>query len=231
MGPSHQEAFDQVKSSLSEQCTLVYYDPNRSTGVVVDASPVGLGAILVQHDEQGILKVIAFASRALTVVEQRYCQTEREALACVWACEKFHLYLVGCQFTLYTDHQALEILYSAKAKQSARIQRWALRLQQYNYTVKYRPGTGNPADFLSRAPINEPSGQSIAEEYINFVTEQAIPRTITLSEVQEATRNDKELQSVGRALQSGNWKNKSISAYFAVRHEITSVTGVLLRGH
>jgi hypothetical protein len=199
--------------------------------VVVDASPVGLGAILVQHDEQGILKVIAFASRALTVVEQRYCQTEREALACVWACEKFHLYLVGCQFTLYTDDQALEILYSAKAKQSARIQRWALRLQQYNYTVKYRPDTGNPADFLSRAPINEPSGQSIAEEYINFVTEQAIPRTITLSEVQETTKNDKELQSVRRALQSGNWKDKSISAYFAVRHEITSVRGALLRGH
>ena len=146
---SHQEAFDQVKSSLSEQCTLAYYDPNRSTGVVVDAIPVGLGAIVVQHDEQGILKVIYFASRALTVVEQRYCQTEREALACVWACEKFHLYLVGCQFTLYTDHQGLEILYSAMAKQSARIQRWALRLQQYNYTVKHRPGTGNPADFLS----------------------------------------------------------------------------------
>ncbi|CAB4001363.1 Hypothetical predicted protein, partial [Paramuricea clavata] len=225
---SHQEAFDQFKSSLSEQCTLAYYDPNRSTSVVADASPVGLGAILVQHDEQGILKVIAFASRALTVVEQRYCQTEQEALACVWACEKFHLYLVRCQFTLYTDHQALEILYSAKAKQSARIQRWALRLQQYNYTVKYRSDTGNPADFLSRAPINEPSGQSITEEYINFITEQAIPRTITLSEVQEATKNDKELQSVGRTLQFGNWKDKSISAYFAVRHEITSVRGVLL---
>ncbi|CAB3983672.1 Transposon Tf2-6 poly [Paramuricea clavata] len=122
---------------------------------------------------------------------------------------------IGCQFTLYTDHQALEILSSAKAKQSARIQRWALRLQQYNYTVKYRPGTGNPADFLSRAPINEPSGQSIAEEYINFITEQAIPRTITWSEVQEATKNDKERQSVGRALQFAKWKDKSISAYFA----------------
>ncbi|CAB3980121.1 Retrovirus-related Pol poly, partial [Paramuricea clavata] len=95
---SHQETFDQVKSSRSEQCTLAYYDPNRSTSVVVDASSVGLRDILVQHDEQGILKVIAFA--------------------------------IGCQFTLYTDHQALEILYSAKAKQSARIQRWALRLQQ-----------------------------------------------------------------------------------------------------
>ena len=49
--------------------------------------------------------------------------------------------------------------------------------------------------------------------------------------MQETTKNDKELQSVGRALQSGNWKDKSISAYFAVRHEITSVRGVLLRGH
>ena len=57
-------------------------------GVVVDASPVGLRAILIQHDEQGVLQVIAFASRALTVVEQRYCQTEREALACVWACDR-----------------------------------------------------------------------------------------------------------------------------------------------
>ncbi|CAB4028823.1 Transposon Tf2-9 poly, partial [Paramuricea clavata] len=84
---------------------------------------------------------------------------------------------------------------------------------------------------IVQTPINEPSGQSIAKEYINFVIEQAIPRTITLSKVQEATKNDKELQSAGRALQSGNWKEKSISVYFAVRHEITSVTGVLLRGH
>ena len=52
-----------------------------------------------------------------------------------------------------------------------------------------------------------------------------------MSEVQEATKYDTELQSVGRALQSGNWKDKSVSAYFAVRHEITSVSGVLLRGH
>ena len=196
----------------------------------MDASPVGLGTILIQHDEQGVLQVIAFASRALTVVEQRYCQTEREALACVWACEKFHLYLVGCQFTLYTDHQALETLYSAKSKQSARIQRWALRLQQYNYTVKYRPGTGNPADFLSRAPTSNSPDQSVAEEYVNLVAKMAIPITIQLSEIQEATMKDKELQLVQRALKTGRWNDKSISVYLAVREEITRVNGVLLRG-
>ena len=163
-------------------------------------------------------------------MEQRYCQTEREALARVWACEKFHLYLVGCQFTLYTDNQALEILYSAKSKQSASIQRWALRLQQYNYTVKYRPGTGTPADFLSRAPTSNSPDQSVAEEYVNFVAEMAIPRTTQLSEIQEATMKDEELQLVHRALETGRWNDKSISAYVAVREEITRVNGVLLRG-
>jgi hypothetical protein len=63
---------------------------------------------------------------------------------------------------------------------------------------------------LWHAFLSGVSGQSIAEEF-NFVTEQAITKTITLSKVQEATKNDKELQSVGRALQSGNWKDKSIS--------------------
>ena len=116
----HQQAFEAVKAQISDQCTLAYYDPRKSTSVVVDASPVGLGAILVQDNKDGEMKVIAFASRALTEVEQRYCQTEREALACVWACEKFRLYLIG-HFTLYTDHQSLEILYSSKSKQPARI--------------------------------------------------------------------------------------------------------------
>ncbi|CAB3990513.1 Transposon Tf2-9 poly [Paramuricea clavata] len=142
--------------------------------VAVDASPVDLGAILVQHDEQGILKVIAFASRALTVVENRTVRQNEK---------RWH--------------------------------RWALRLQQLTTRSSIVQAQGI-------WQTSEPSGQSIAEEYINFITEQAIPRTITLSEVQEATKNDKELQSVGRALQFGNWKDKSISAYFAARHEITS---------
>ena len=127
---------------------------------------------------------------------------------------------------MYTDHQALEILYSAKSKQSTRIQRWALRLQQYNYTIKYRPGTGNPADFLSRAPTSNSPDQSVAEEYVYFVGEMAIPRTIQLYEIQEATMKDEELQLAQRALETGRWNDKSISAYVAVREEITRVNGV-----
>ena len=70
-----------------------------------------------------------YASRSLTPVETRYSQTEKEAFAAVWGCERFHLYLVGTQFDLITDHKPLEIIYSPKSKPPLRIERWLLRLQ------------------------------------------------------------------------------------------------------
>lgn len=56
---------------------------NKQTELVVDASPVGLGAVLYQLNKEGERHTIANASRALSDVEKRYSQTEREALAIV----------------------------------------------------------------------------------------------------------------------------------------------------
>lgn len=124
---------------------MSYYDQNKSTEVVVDASPVGLGAILSQEG-----KIVAYASRSLTQVEQRYSQTEREALAIVWSCEHFHLYIYGSRFTLVTDHKPLESIFNnPKSKPPARIERWRLRLQAYDFHVKYKKGADNPADYMS----------------------------------------------------------------------------------
>lgn len=109
---------------------MAYFDPKEQTDTVlsVDASPVGLGSVLMQNG-----KVIAYASRALTDVEKRYSQTKREALSIVWACEHFRLYLYGHYFTLLSDHQALEIIFNnPKSKPPARILRWQLRLQDNN---------------------------------------------------------------------------------------------------
>lgn len=65
-----------------------------------------------------------YASRALTNVEKRYSQTEKEALAIIWGVGHFHLYLYGNEFTLVTDHKPLEVIYgSRKSKPSARIER------------------------------------------------------------------------------------------------------------
>ena len=68
---------------------MAYYDPTSETKLVVDASPVGLGAILVQHDKgrEEMPRIVSFASRSLTPVEVRYSQIECEGLAVVWACE------------------------------------------------------------------------------------------------------------------------------------------------
>ena len=86
----------------------------------------------------------------LTDVERRYSQTEKEALGLIWGCERFHMYLVGSKFELWIDHRPLEFIFSVKSKPSARIERWDLRLQSFDYRVKYISGTQNIADSLSR---------------------------------------------------------------------------------
>ena len=89
--------------------------------MIADASPVGLMVVLVQ-DKNGESRAICYASKSLSQVERRYSQTEKEALALVWSCGRFNLYLYGLQtFDLVTDHVALKVIYSRGSKPSARI--------------------------------------------------------------------------------------------------------------
>ena len=79
--------------------------------LLADASPVGLGAVLIQ-EKDGEERVVSYASRSLTSVERRYSQTEKEVIGLVSACERFHVYLYGSKFELITDHKPLEVIYS-----------------------------------------------------------------------------------------------------------------------
>ena len=108
MGQEQAESFGKLKTLLSKAKTLGYYDINAETQVIADASTVGLGGVLVQK-QNGQYRVISYASRSLTDVERRYLQTEKEALALVWACERFHPYLYGAKFELITDHKPLDL--------------------------------------------------------------------------------------------------------------------------
>ena len=157
---------------------MAYFDTKKDTYIRVDASPVGISAILSQKTkDKDDEKVITYASRALTAVKKRYSQTEKEALAIVWGVEHFHLYLYGKKFTLITDHKPLEVSYGNKnAKSSARIERWVLRLQPYSFKVVYRPGATNPADYLSRHPIQTSRRQeNMTEKYINPIAFNSVP--------------------------------------------------------
>ena len=122
-----ENTFQTVIGLLEKQLSLYHFDPALETEVYVDASPVGLGVILCQTDKVGNERTIQCISRSLSSVERRYSQTEREALALVWPCEKLHMYLYGARFVLVTDHQALLCIYGNSRKTPpARILRWAI---------------------------------------------------------------------------------------------------------
>ena len=87
---------------------LGYFDKDALTQVIADASPVGLGVVLTQKQKNGP-RVICYASRSLTDTKRRYSQTEKEALALVWACEKFHPFVYDVSLDLVTDHKPLEV--------------------------------------------------------------------------------------------------------------------------
>lgn len=122
----HQTAFDMIKQNMANTHSLSFFDKNLRTRLITDASPVGLGSVLIQflNDEP---RIIAYAAKSLTDVEMRYCQTEKEALALVWGVERHSHYLLGKNFELETDHKTLECLFGDTSKPCARIERWVLR--------------------------------------------------------------------------------------------------------
>lgn len=148
-GCEQRTAFDYLKGKLADDLTLGYYDIKNRTQVVADASPFGLGAVLIQFQED-TPRIISYASRSLTSQEMNYAHTEKEALALVWSVERFHYFLYGLQFELITDHKALETLFGPKSKPCARIERWVIRLMSYKFKVIYKLGKMNIADPLSR---------------------------------------------------------------------------------
>ena len=136
---------------------MACFSLNAPTYVITDASPVGLGAILLQDQVNGERKPITYISRSLTSTERRYSQIEREALGCVWAVERLHNYLFGIKFTLLTDNKPLSSMfdpYSSKVL-PPRIQRLAWRLHQYSFRIQHIVGNANTADSLSRLPSKQ----------------------------------------------------------------------------
>lgn len=84
----HDKAFDEVKKLVANHPVLKYYDINDEVTIQCDASERGLGATLLQNGQP-----VAFASRTLSAVEQRYAQIEKECLAIVFGCQKFSQYI------------------------------------------------------------------------------------------------------------------------------------------
>lgn len=225
-----QKAFEHIIAEMTRIESLSHFDPKLKTRVVADASPVGLGAVLLQVFE-GQPRVVCYASKSLTDTERRYAQTEKEALALVWSVERFQIYLLGIRFELETDHKPLEAIFSPNSSPCLRIERWVLRLQAFSYDVVYRKGKANIADPLSR--LSRPSETEMfdaeSEVYIKHVTELA---AVDICEMEEASKGDPELSALRECLNQGIWNYtaEAIKPYHAFRTELGTVGELIVRG-
>ena len=144
-----QRAFERVKEALCGEPLL--FTPNFSLPFILqtDASDRGLGAVLTQQVE-GVDRPVLYISRKLSQRETKYSTVEKECLAIRWAVGSLRYYLLGRPFTLCSDHAPLQWLHRMKDT-NARITRWYLALQPFNFKVVHRPGALMVvADFLSR---------------------------------------------------------------------------------
>ena len=129
-------------------------DFNRTFVLQTDASERGVGAVLSQYDDDGMEHPIAYFSKKLLPREERYSTVEKECLAIKLGIQAFKVYLLGRQFEIQTDHRALVWL-DRLNEHNARLTRWSLALQLYQFVVIHRPGRANGnADALSRSATN-----------------------------------------------------------------------------
>ena len=146
-----QIAFDQLKEKCTQTPILAYANYKKPFVLHTDASEMGLGAVLYQKDDQGVKKVIAYASRMLSQSEKRYPAHKLEFLAVKWAVtDQFDEYLYGGTFDVYTDNNPLTYVLTS-AKLDATGQRWIAKLANYTFQLYYESGKTNiEADALSR---------------------------------------------------------------------------------
>ncbi|XP_028404008.1 uncharacterized protein K02A2.6-like [Dendronephthya gigantea] len=227
--PSHTRAFNILKCQISTETTLSYYDRSKSVVLQVDASSKGLGAVLLQEN-----KPIAFASKALTPAESRYANIERELLAVIYGCEKFHTYLYGRQFVVESDHRPLEQIQKKNLDMAPpRLQRMLLRLQPYGCIIKYKPGKEMViADTLSRLSPREGDEIPGMRVKIHHLVEFT---PVELQQIKEETARDGALQILSEQVIQG-WPDsikkiqQAVKPYWNNRDDISIQEGLLFLG-
>ena len=185
-------AFSSLKGVLTIAPVLAYPHYEFEFIVDCDASDDGVGAVLSQciNDSEN---VISYASRALTKAERKYCATQKEMLALVWAAGQFRPYLLGRPFTVRKDHSVLQWLYSFKEPEG-QVARWLESLAEYDLKVQHRPGKKHTnADALSRLP-----GQLVD---VNVSNTTSVPNSnwlpcLTKSQIHELQDTDEDIKQV-----------------------------------
>ena len=226
------QAFANVQRLVTEAPVLCYYDPSQDLTIQCDASQSGLGAAILQNG-----KPTEYTSRALTDIETRYAQIEKEMLAIVFALERFNQYTFGRHVHIESDHKLLEaILLKPLARAPRRLQLMMMRLQKYDFTVHYeRSKNMHLADMLSRAYLLYEGKEVNDFESVNMVRYLPISDQ-RLDEIRAETLNDQSLRELSETILVGWPENKDdppalTHPYFSMRDELTVQDGLVFKGN
>ena len=227
----HQEyAFNLLRTELTTESVVSFFDPRKTSTVWVDASNYAVGGILLQPDDDGHPRPVCYVSRALSETEKKYSVTEKEALGLVFCIDKWHVYLYHTEFDVIVDHNPLKFIFTTRTRASPRIERWQMKLQSYRFNIMYKQGSDNIADFMSRIRNNPRTVESHeTREYTNFIVNNSVPYSMTLNEIRTASETDQEIQQISTAIKSNDWT--SLPKYRSFQHEYCEVDGIILRSN
>jgi len=213
--PACQRAFEELREALTSCQVLAHPDYSKPFIVDCDGSQDGLGATLIQDQGQGE-RPIAYISRTLGSYEKKWTATEIEAAAVMWALERFRPYIYGIRVVVRTDHSPLEYLRKCTNK-CARLERWALKLQEFQFDIQHRPGAQQKhVDALSRAPVEE-STEPEQLDLDQFPERAALHATYVVRRTSQImrTRCQRNKQAQGGVLAPNNheeWQQKAYQA-------------------
>lgn len=232
---SERAAFDKLKECVTGAGVLALYSPARPVRLAVDASAAALGAVLLQDG-----RPVEFASRTLTDAQKRYAQIEKELLAIVFACERFHQYIYGQKNVIVdSDHKPLESIFKKPLMSvPARLQRMMLRIQGYDLVVNYVPGKYmNIPDMLSRAPLPDLYSEEVSKNVlyqVHMVVNNLPISNDKLTVIKKDTKKDSELGSLLKYINLGWPQNKyevtnDVKDYWSIKDELFVVDDVIFK--
>lgn len=226
-----EDAWNSVKTQITNAPILSYFDPDKELVVQVDSSQNGLGAVLLQDG-----KPIEFASRALKPTERKWAQIEKEALAVLYGLEKFDQYTYGRKVTIQNDHKPLErILIKPLSQAPKRLQDIIMKLFRYDIEFQFVRGSdlviadALSRDYLDNDEKDEPERLRVCEV---SAFEQFPDARIT--EIKEAAQNDSVMQKLIEVIMNG-WPAKrnvdpDLMPYYSFRDTLSHENGVVLKG-